>query len=112
MTKRNNSNAFISDDGFALGIVFMLKILGVTDEFNSLNWFDSIELKLKADAEKFEKSRSKTKQTLDENKIKSNLYEDDNFEEELTIRRNYNELQEARLLNYNLTAAAILFKEI
>lgn len=112
LTKRNNSNAFISDDGFALGIVFMLKILGVTDEFNSLNWFDSIELKLKADAEKFEKSRSKTKQTLDENKIKSNLYEDDNFEEELTIRRNYNELQEARLLNYNLTAAAILFKEI
>lgn len=43
LTKRNNSNAFISDDGFALGIVFMLRILGVTDEFQSLNWFDSIE---------------------------------------------------------------------
>lgn len=70
---------------------------------------------MKADAEKYEKSRSKAppkEEGKGNNKYNSNLYEDDNFEEELTIRRNYNELQEARLLNYNLTAAAILFKEI
>jgi hypothetical protein len=45
-------------------------------------------------------------------KTGNNLYEDDNFEEELNIRRSYNELQEAKLLNYSLTAASILFKEI
>ena len=33
INKRNNTDAFISDDGFALGIVFLLRILGVTEEF-------------------------------------------------------------------------------
>lgn len=42
----------------------------------------------------------------------NNLYDDDNFEETLSIQRNENTLQETRLLNYNITASAILFKEI
>lgn len=29
LRKPNNAEAFISDDGFALGIVFLLRILGV-----------------------------------------------------------------------------------
>lgn len=43
LQKRNNTEGFISDDGFALGIVYLLRILGVQDEFNGLNWFDSVE---------------------------------------------------------------------
>jgi len=49
LQKRNNADAFISDDGFPLGVVYLLKILGVAEQFNSLNWFDSVEDKLKAD---------------------------------------------------------------
>ena len=49
LQKRNNTDAFISDDGFPLGCVFLLKILGVSEQFNSLNWFDSIQAKLLAD---------------------------------------------------------------
>jgi WASH complex subunit 7 len=43
LQKRNNTDAFISDDGFALGVVYLLRILGVQDDFNSLNWFDSVD---------------------------------------------------------------------
>lgn len=49
LQKKNNTDAFISDDGFALGIVYLLRILGVQDEFNSLNWFDSVSDKLVRD---------------------------------------------------------------
>ncbi len=111
LAKRNNAEAFISDDGFPLGVVFLLRILGVEEDFNSLNWFDSVEEKLRADAAKFDSKRSaaSAKKAL---KNTNNLYEDDNFEEELSMRRNENQHKESRLLQYNLTAAAILFKEI
>lgn len=33
LSKRNNTDAFISDDGFPLGCVFLLKILGVSENF-------------------------------------------------------------------------------
>ena len=45
-------DAFISDDGFALGVSFLLKVLGITDDFNGLNWFDSVEIKLQKDIER------------------------------------------------------------
>jgi len=44
-------DAFLSDDGFALGVAFLLKVIGIHNEFNSLNWFDSIEIKLTKDIE-------------------------------------------------------------
>ncbi len=37
--KRNNKDAFISDDGFALGIAYLLKTLDLIGGFDSLNWF-------------------------------------------------------------------------
>lgn len=49
LSKRNNTNAFISDDGFPLGVIFMLRILGINDDFNSLNWFDSVNAKFTTD---------------------------------------------------------------
>jgi len=49
LSKRNNTDAFISDDGFPLGCVFLLKILGVTENFMALNWFDSVQAKYEVD---------------------------------------------------------------
>jgi len=37
--KKNNKDAFISDDGFALGMAYLLKILQQTEQYDSLNWF-------------------------------------------------------------------------
>ena len=42
LKQQNNKEAFISDDGFSLGIAFLLKIFGIDEQFGSLNWFESI----------------------------------------------------------------------
>jgi len=47
--KKNNKDAFISDDGFALGIAYLLKILDQTEAFVSLNWFQHMQEKFDRD---------------------------------------------------------------
>lgn len=42
LTRRNNRDCFISDDGFPLGVAYLLKILDQEDKFNGLNWFKSM----------------------------------------------------------------------
>ena len=107
INKRNNTNAFISDDGFALGVCFLLKILSVTEEFQSLNWFESQERKLNADIQK-----AKSKQALAKGDVRD-IYTEDNEEEiELSVKRTETIKKEYRLLDYSLNAASILFKDI
>lgn len=48
--KKNNKDAFISDDGFALGIAYLLKILNQIESFDSLNWFQHMMLKYDKDS--------------------------------------------------------------
>lgn len=87
----------------------MLKILGVNEQFNSLNWFDSVATKLATDKAAAE-SKLKVKKSPG-----SNLYNDDEneaFEEELNIKRIEASQKEFSLLYYTLTSSAILFKEI
>lgn len=71
LTKRNNTNAFISDDGFPLGVVFMLRILGISDDFNSLNWFDSVNAKFTVDL-----ANAETKKTKQDTRGAPNAFED------------------------------------
>ena len=80
-------------------MVYLLKILGVTEVFQTLNWFDSVEAKFKVDQTKSESNRAGMPPELRKAlKNQNNLYEDDNFEEELSIRRNENQRTESRLL--------------
>ena len=48
-SKNKNVGGFISDDGFALGIAYLLKILNQTEKFGALNWFESMIQKLDTD---------------------------------------------------------------
>ena len=47
--KKNNKDAFISDDGFALGVAYLLKILGQIEGFTTLNWFQHMNEKFDKD---------------------------------------------------------------
>ena len=47
--KRNNKDAFISDDGFALGVAYLLKILNLHHSFDTLNWFRHMQEKFAKD---------------------------------------------------------------
>ncbi len=50
-SKNKNVGGLVSDDGFALGIAYLLKILGQDKKFAGLNWFDSMLFKLDKDQE-------------------------------------------------------------
>ena len=58
-SKNKNVGGFISDDGFALGIAYLLKILNQTEKFSGLNWFDSMIFKLDTDQKAAEARQKK-----------------------------------------------------
>ena len=49
-SKRQVSGVF-TEDGFALGVAYILAVLRQESRFKSLHWFDSVNMKLKADKE-------------------------------------------------------------
>ena len=46
MMKKNKTGALFTDDGFAMGVAFILALLDQGTEFDSLHWFDSVKAKL------------------------------------------------------------------
>lgn len=59
LKQTNNKEAFISDDGFSLGCAFLLKIFGIDEAFRSLNWFESVQIKLEKDIELITKKQER-----------------------------------------------------
>lgn len=94
--QRDIQDGFISDDGFALGVAFLLRVLGIHEEFNSLNWFDSIEIKLKKDIEQAKQKQERVALMAQERKKAHVAYGDDDdiAQEQLSVRQKENEMTE------------------
>merc|ERR1712060_768097 len=50
-------DGYFSDDGFSVGLSFVLSTLGQLDQYNSLNWRQSVEGKYSADEEDLESKK-------------------------------------------------------
>jgi WASH complex subunit 7 len=74
--KRNNKEAFISDDGFALGSSYLLKILDQNEAFKSLNWFQHMN-------EKFDRDTQILKQRIERLGQTSTIDEADQTEDQM-----------------------------
>jgi len=96
---KNASDGQFTDDGFAIGVAFILKLLDQDREFESLHWFQSILSKLNND--------EKEAQAAD-TAAKSN---DTTSLTRLTLSRVKNLIQEYSLLRYSLTGARVFFSE-
>ncbi|XP_034827254.1 WASH complex subunit 4 [Maniola hyperantus] len=97
MSKKNKAGAAFTDDGFAMGIAYILKLLDQDSSFETLHWFDTVWSHIKKERENINEQKSKGSVQLQqalaltEKKIKT-------LEEEF------------KLLYYSLTSARIFFR--
>ncbi|XP_062536621.1 WASH complex subunit 4 [Armigeres subalbatus] len=103
ITKKDKVGALFTDDGFAMGIAYILKLLDQTAKFNSLHWFRSVKNKYNHEIEKLEKQQQQFVKTADGDKLMQTFA--------LTRRRLKMVQQEFDLLFCNLSSAKIFFND-
>uniref|UniRef100_A0A7S3NG75 Uncharacterized protein n=1 Tax=Euplotes harpa TaxID=151035 RepID=A0A7S3NG75_9SPIT len=96
--KKRQIGTYISDDGFAVGLAYILRILEQEKKFGSLNWFESIEEYLRNEEDNILQTRQ--------------MVEDANVEREINLRKIRAYGEEYTLLYYSFSAAQIFFKEM
>jgi len=99
LNKKNKFGAAFTDDGFAMGVAYILKLLDQYQEFDSLHWFDSVRDKYTG--EKISIQKQKVSGRLDE-KLQQTMT--------LTVKRLDQYKQEFELLYYSLSSARIFFR--
>lgn len=94
-TKTSEANIGFTDDGFTVGVAYILTVLDQYSSFDSLHWFDSVQEKIDRDNEEAMKDRA----------------QDDKLTQttSLTLKRLQVMQREFDLLKYNLTSCKILF---
>jgi len=99
--KSGRGEASFTDDGFALGLAYLLKLLDQDAAFDSLHWFNAVKdfvNEKKAEIAAQKKQRSRANST-------------DMQHVQLTIKRLSNIRREFELLYYSFTGARIFFSE-
>lgn len=102
--KKNQEEIVFTDDGFSIGLVYILRLLDQLSEYSSLNWTRTIRSKIKADKEKIQKQRQeleKTNKNNDEKLLQTLLLS------EMRINAFQTEFE---LLLYNINSCKIFFQ--
>lgn len=108
MNKKNKQGAAFTDDGFAMGVAYILKLLDQYKDFDSLHWFQSVKQKHEQD-----KSSQKKDVALSNKKQQSaNLTEDEKLVQatSLALKRILIYQREFELLFFSLSSARIFFR--
>ncbi|XP_046405454.1 WASH complex subunit 4 [Ischnura elegans] len=100
MSKKNKVGASFTDDGFAMGVAYILKLIDLNSEFDSLHWFQSVREKYAKD--KASLSKQKDSSSKDDEKLQQTMT--------LTAKRLDLYQQEFDLLYYSLSSARIFFQ--
>ncbi|XP_072038890.1 WASH complex subunit 4-like [Amphiura filiformis] len=96
LSKKNKVGASFTDDGFAMGVAYILKLLDQYQEFDSLHWFHSVRYKYKT-----EKDHVRKTARADEKLSQTSS---------LTVKRLDSYQREFDLLYYSLSSARIFFR--
>ena len=117
INKKNNQDSLLFDDGFAVGLAYLFKLLNQVHDFNSLQWFTTVRKRFDAERQKItglmsevnanspagssKKKSAQSAQNQDKEKLQQTLA--------LTERRVNAYQMEYNLLYYNLSSAKIFF---
>ncbi|XP_065176385.1 WASH complex subunit 4-like [Sycon ciliatum] len=99
MNRKNKSGAAFTDDGFAMGVAYILKLLDQYAGFDSLHWFQSVKAKYRREKTELRASRQRGR---DDDKLQQTM--------SFTVKRLDQCEQEFDLLFYSLSSARIFFR--
>eukprot|EP00111_Clytia_hemisphaerica_P017411 TCONS_00051483-protein len=98
VNKKNKIGASFTDDGFVMGLAYILKLLDQYKEFDSLHWFQSVR-------EKYQKEKSATVSSaagVKDEKLQQTT--------NLTLKRLTNYQREFELVFFSMSSARIFFR--
>uniref|UniRef100_A0AAQ5XAX0 WASH complex subunit 4 n=1 Tax=Amphiprion ocellaris TaxID=80972 RepID=A0AAQ5XAX0_AMPOC len=101
LNKKNKNGAAFTDDGFAMGVAYILKLLDQYLEFDSLHWFQAVRDKYKKELNAVAKEQNVQSAGQDEKLLQTM---------NLTQKRLDIYLQEFELLYFSLSSARIFFR--
>ncbi|KAJ8791596.1 hypothetical protein J1605_020318 [Eschrichtius robustus] len=101
LNKKNKIGAAFTDDGFAMGVAYILKLLDQYQEFDSLHWFQSVREKYLKEIRAVAKQQNVQSTSQDEKLLQTM---------NLTQKRLDVYLQEFELLCFSLSSARIFFR--
>nr|KAF6498540.1 WASH complex subunit 4 [Rousettus aegyptiacus] len=101
LNKKNKLGAAFTDDGFAMGVAYILKLLDQYQEFDSLHWFQSVREKYLKEIRAVAKQQNVQSTSQDEKLLQTM---------NLTQKRLDVCLQEFELLYFSLSSARIFFR--
>ena len=99
--KNEECEAFFSDDGFIIGICYLLKVFKINELFDSLNWFPSVIQYYKNQQINYESKKKEKKKLSTDMDIEFNISE----------RKISTYLKQFEILYYSYTTASVLFNE-
>uniref|UniRef100_A0A3Q2CBB9 WASH complex subunit 4 n=1 Tax=Cyprinodon variegatus TaxID=28743 RepID=A0A3Q2CBB9_CYPVA len=101
LNKKNKTGAAFTDDGFAMGVAYILKLLDQYLEFDSLHWFQAVRDKYRKELSAVVKEQTVQSAGQDEKLVQTM---------NLTQKRLDVYLQEFELLYFSLSSARIFFR--
>ncbi|KAJ9449113.1 WASH complex subunit 7-like protein [Diplonema papillatum] len=120
LSKKGRECSF-SDDGFALGVVFILKALNLNDKFESLHWFESARQHFREESAKIEQqvaaNQAQEAAAAKESKkkkgepVRSQEKEGELSTLNLSANRLKQRLREVLLLTFSFKSAKVFFKD-
>lgn len=102
LSRKNKQDAAFTDDGFAMGVAYILKVLDLDREFDSLHWFQSVREKYRMDEEQLRKQQESLQTGKEDEKLQQTMT--------LTGKRLEAYRREFELLHYSLSSARIFFR--
>lgn len=110
LSKRGaDSEATFAEDGFALGLAFLLRVLGQSKAFDAMHWFDSVRAHYQAEANKLRRESAPSLRNVSVFGLGSHLSAEEAHNTQLLLSRVANIIKEFDLMEWTLGAARGLF---